>query len=49
MFFNRLKSDFVLVRSLQTFHHAMIDYELKCQNVLFSKIDITMTTINKKL
>ena len=29
MFFSHLKSDFILVRSPQNSHHAVIDYELK--------------------
>ena len=48
MFFNRLKSDFVLVRSYKI--SPVIDYELKFVKMQFlRKIDIIMTTINKKL
>ena len=40
IFFNRLKSGFFLVRWLWI--------EI-CENVVLSKIDVTMTIINKKL
>ena len=42
MFFNHLKSDFILVRSL------LLTLNWSCQNVVFSKIDITITTIKNK-
>ena len=47
MFFNHLKSDFFLVRSLQTFHSWLtMNWSLsKCG---FSEIDVTMTMFNKE-
>ena len=46
IFFNRFKSDFILVWSLYNFHQWLnIDWNLSKRG--FSKIDITMTTINK--
>ena len=35
MFFNRPKSDFILIRSPQNFHQLMIDYELKFVKMQF--------------
>ena len=43
IFFNRLKRFQHL-----NFHHELIWIEV-CQNVVFSKIDITMAVINKKM
>ena len=48
IFFNRLKSVFFLVRSLKMFTSNWLWIEI-CENVVLSKIDITMTTTNKKL
>ena len=50
MFFNRLKSVFILVRSPQKFS-PVIDYELKFVKMQFleKKNDVPMTTINKNL
>ena len=48
MFFNRFKSDFPLSGRHKIFTSNWLWTEI-CQNVGFSKIDITMTTINKKL
>ena len=48
IFFNRLKSGFFLVRhryGIFTSNWLWIEI---CENVVLSKIDITMTTINKK-
>ena len=47
MFFNPLKSNFILVRSPQNFHQ-WLTMNWSLPNAVFSKIDITMTTINKK-
>ena len=49
IFFNRHKSDFFCCPIAMKFS-PVIAYGLKnCENVVLSNIDITMTTINKKL
>ena len=48
LFFNRLKSVFSLSDRYKIFTSNWLWIEI-CENVVLSKIDITMTTINKKL
>ena len=48
IFFNRLKSGFSLSDRYDIFTSNWLWIEI-CENVVLSKIDITMTTINKKL
>ena len=48
MFLNRLKSVFSLSDRYKIFTSNWLWIEI-CENVVLSKIDITMTTINKKL
>ena len=48
MFFNRLKRVFSLSYRYESFTSNWLWIEI-CENVALSKIDITMTTINKKL
>ena len=47
MFFNRLKSDFSLSHRYKIFTSNWLWSEI-CENVVLSKIDITMTTKNFK-
>ena len=47
IFFNRLKSGFSLSDRYKIFTSNWLWIEI-CENVVLSKIDITMTTINKK-
>ena len=48
LFFNRLKSVFSLSDRYKIFTSNWLWIEI-CENAVLSKIDITMTTINKKL
>ena len=48
VFFNRLKNVFSLSDRYKIFTIIWLWIEI-CENVVLSKIDITMTTINKKL
>ena len=48
IFFNHLKSVFSLSDRYKIFTSNWLRIEI-CENVVLSKIDITMTTINKKL
>ena len=48
IFFNRLKSGFPLSDRYKIVTKNWLWIEI-CENVVLSKIDITMTTINKKL
>ena len=48
MFFNRLKSDLSLSNRYKRFTSDSLGIEF-CQNAVLNKIDITMTTINRKL
>ena len=47
IFFNRLKSGFSLSDRYEIITSNWLWIEI-CENVVLSKIDITMTTINKK-
>ena len=48
IFFNRLKSFFSLYDRYKIFISNWLWIEI-CENVVLGKIDITMTTINKKI